>query len=151
MNKKQHYQLVKESLDALLTDSPTIIASLANTAALLKDEFSSFSWVGFYLLNEGQLQLGPFQGKVACTTIEMGRGVCGTAAAAQKTILVDDVHQFPGHIACDEGSQSEIVLPIVLPNQFFGVLDIDSYRSANFDQEDKQGLEDIVKILVEHL
>ena len=109
------------------------------------------NWVGFYVLRNGQLVVGPFQGKPACIEIPLGRGVCGTAAAERKTVLVEDVHRFPGHIACDSASNSEIVVPIFCNGEIYGVLDIDSPYLSRFTREDQRGLEEIVKILEENL
>ncbi len=123
------------------------IANLANASALLWQELENINWAGFYLMEQGMLVLGPFQGKPACIEIPVGRGVCGTAVAENATQLVADVHQFPGHIACDCASNSEIVVPIRKNGEIYGVLDIDSPAFGRFTEEDKAGLEQFVKIL----
>jgi GAF domain-containing protein len=123
----------------------------ANLSALLKQTLSDVSWVGFYLFNGTALYLGPFQGKVACVDITLDRGVCGLAARTKKTVIVPDVHKFPGHIACDEGSNSEIVIPLMKNNQLIGVLDIDSYTFARFDKVDQTYLEKFVQSIVKYL
>ena len=122
---------------------------LSNASAILYDGMDDLNWAGFYLMNEGALLLGPFQGKVACVRIEIGRGVCGTAVAEDKTQLVKNVHEFPGHIACDSASNSEIVVPIHSGGKIVGVLDIDSPSLGRFDEEDRIGLEGFVKVLEE--
>ena len=142
-----NYELVAQQLDALTEGIPYETANLANASALLWQEMPDINWVGFYKMTDGALVLGPFQGKPACIEIPMGRGVCGTAAAEQKTQLVPDVHQFPGHIACDSASNSEIVVPIFKDGNVWGVLDIDSPYYARFTQEDQAGLEALVKVL----
>jgi GAF domain-containing protein len=124
---------------------------LSNCIAAIKDVFDKVSWVGFYLFDGEKLYLGPFQGKVACTTIEMGKGVCGTAASKKESILVTDVHKFPGHIACDSGSRSEIVVPILRRDSLIGVLDLDSYDFNSFDETDKKYLEEICKFLSDEI
>ncbi|MDT3389558.1 MAG: GAF domain-containing protein [bacterium] len=128
---------------------PYTMTNLANASALLNEKLDDINWVGFYTVKDGKLVLGPFQGKVACTIIPMGRGVCGTAAATDSTQLVPDVHKFSGHIACDSASNSEIVIPIHRRGEVFGVLDIDSPLFGRFTEEDRQGLESFVKILEE--
>ena len=148
--KTELYQLLKVQLEALIEDSPPISA-LANTAALLWEALPDINWAGFYLCKRDILYLGPFQGKPACTMIPVGRGVCGTAAAAREMQLVKDVHQFPGHIACDSASNSEIVLPMVKDGILLGVMDIDSPILQRFDQHDADGLSVLCRVLVEHL
>ena len=128
-------------LGALFHGEPDLVANLANAAALLREALPQASWAGFYLLKDGGLVLGPFQGKVACVRIALGRGVCGTAAAERRTLLVPDVEAFPGHIACDAGSRSEIVVPILAGGRVLGVIDVDSYEPAAFDEEDARALE----------
>ena len=123
------------------------ISNLANAAALLWDVLDDINWAGFYIMDNGELKLGPFQGKIACTRIAIGRGVCGTAVAEDKTQLVYDVHEFPGHIACDSASNSEIVVPIHKNGEVWGVLDIDSPKIGRFDENDREGLEEFVKII----
>ena len=125
------------------------IANLANTSAAIWQAMENINWAGFYLLEQGKLVLGPFQGKPACIEIPLGKGVCGTAAVKKETVLVEDVHQFPGHIACDSASYSEIVVPILKDGQLQGVLDIDSPYFARFSEEDRRGLEEIVRLLEE--
>ena len=142
--KQLVYRQFIEDLKVLFNrDTPTITL-LANFCAELKVRFPLFSWVGFYLFDGQKLILGPFQGKPACETIELNRGVCGASATNQKTIVVPDVHKFPGHIACDGCSNSEIVVPIVADNKLYGVLDIDSYSFNNFDEIDKEYLEEAI-------
>lgn len=125
------------------------LTNLANSAAAINAHLPNINWVGFYLLQEGELRLGPFQGLPACLRIPLGRGVCGTAARARQTVIVDDVDQFPGHIACDSRSKSEIVIPLVIQNRLLGVLDVDSPERNRFDSADAQGLEKLVQELVQ--
>ena len=141
------YKLLTEQLKALAEDEPNFIPVLSNASALLNENLDDINWAGFYLMDNGSLLLGPFQGKVACIRIKVGRGVCGTAVAEDKTQLVVDVHQFPGHIACDSASNSEIVVPIHSNGEIVGVLDIDSPSLARFTEDDKAGLEEFVKTL----
>lgn len=136
---------------ALTEGVPHPVANLANAAAAIWQAMDRINWAGFYLMEEGKLVLGPFQGKPACIEIPVGKGVCGTAVKEGKTILVEDVHQFPGHIACDSASNSEIVVPILKNGEIYGVLDIDSPYFARFTPEDQQGLETLVRILKENL
>lgn len=145
--------LLVQQLDALLTDEHNLIANLANTAALLYQELSDVNWAGFYLYDPANdsLDLGPFQGKVACMHIKPSSGVCGSAFSTQKNLRVADVHQFPGHIACDSASQSEIVLPLTKAGQKIGVLDIDSPSLDRFSQMDEETLNDFVEHLLTHL
>jgi GAF domain-containing protein len=143
------YGLLRKQLAALMEGEPYPLPHLSNMAALLNGALSDINWVGFYLMTDGDLLLGPFQGKPACIRIPVGKGVCGTAAALNETQLVEDVHKFPGHIACDSASNSEIVVPIRVNGAIIGVLDIDSPRFSRFDEQDKQGLEEMVEILVE--
>ena len=142
-----NYKILNEQLSALITDVPHPIANLANASALLYSTLDLLNWAGFYLMEDGKLVLGPFQGKVACIEIPVGRGVCGTAAAERRTQLVSDVHAFPGHIACDGASESEIVVPIRKDGEIIGVLDIDSPVKARFSEADQAGLEAFVEIL----
>lgn len=123
------------------------ISLLANASALIWEKMEGLNWCGFYLVHDGRLKLGPFQGKVACTEIEFGKGVCGTAAILNKTVLVPNVHEFQGHIACDGASNSEIVVPVHKGNHLYGVLDIDSPVFSRFSEEDRVGLELAVKVL----
>ena len=141
------YVNINNQLKALTDGIPYRIANLANAAALLWEHLPTINWAGFYLMEDGALVLGPFQGKTACIRIPVGRGVCGTAVAENATQLVPDVHAFPGHIACDCASRSEIVVPIRVNGEIFGVLDIDSPVENRFTEEDKEGLEAFVKIL----
>jgi GAF domain-containing protein len=147
--KTQLYQELAVQLRELLADERDLIANAANLAALLYHGLPELNWAGFYFLHSGVLVLGPFQGKAACTRIALGKGVCGTAAASRRTVLVGDVHEFPGHIACDRTSNSEIVLPIVKDGQVVGVLDLDSPRLDRFDDEDRAGLELLLRWFVE--
>ena len=135
------YARLAEELGGLLSGESDFIANAANTAALLFDALPDLNWAGFYFLKDGELVVGPFQGKPACVRIALGKGVCGTAAVERKTIIVPDVNAFPGHIACDAASQSEIVIPLVAGDKLLGVLDLDSPRLARFDAEDARGLE----------
>ena len=145
--KKTDYAMTARQLAALTEGIPYEVANLANASALLWQEMEGINWVGFYKMMDGALVLGPFQGKPACIRIGVGRGVCGTAVAEDKIQLVYDVHQFPGHIACDSASNSEIVLPIHVRGEIWGVLDIDSPYVGRFTQEDKAGLEKVVEVL----
>ncbi len=149
--KEKNYELVQKQLLALIEDETNQIANLSNAAALLNLFLDEINWVGFYLYEEGQLILGPFQGLPACVRIPMGKGVCGTSAATEKTLRVEDVHQFPGHIACDAASRSEIVIPLMKDGNLLGVLDIDSPITDRFDEMDQQGLEKFAEILSNHL
>ncbi|MCR5468512.1 MAG: GAF domain-containing protein [Lachnospiraceae bacterium] len=143
------YKLLTEQIKALAADEPAYIPVLANASALLYDSMENLNWAGFYLMDNGSLLLGPFQGKVACIRIAMGKGVCGTAASEDKTLVVPNVHEFPGHIACDCASNSEIVVPIHSNGKIVGVLDIDSPKFDRFSEEDKLGLEEFVRALEE--
>ncbi len=149
--KDVDYGLLCAQLRALTEDTEYEITDLANASALLYETLPELNWAGFYLYRGGALILGPFQGKTACTRIEMGKGVCGTAAAADATQLVPDVHRFPGHIACDGASNSEIVVPLHKNGKLYGVLDIDSPKLARFDGADREGLEAFAKTLEEIL
>ncbi|MCA9673746.1 MAG: GAF domain-containing protein [Kofleriaceae bacterium] len=145
-DKAARYQELLPQLDALFEGEPELIANLANATAAIRECVPAASWVGFYLRRGDQLVLGPFQGKIACVRIAMGRGVCGTAAAERRTLVVADVEEFPGHIACDAGSRSEIVVPIIAPGDgdrghVVAVLDVDSYQVGAFDDDDAAGLE----------
>ena len=149
-SKAAGYAELDASLASLLAGEHDLIANLANTSALLFTSLPQLNWAGFYLLNSpNELVLGPFQGKPACVRIALGRGVCGTAAAERRTVLVPNVHEFPGHIACDSASNSEIVLPLIRTNgELLGVLDLDSPVLERFDVIDQQGLERIVRTLL---
>jgi GAF domain-containing protein len=148
MNKVSEYQTLLSAARGLLQDKQQPISIYANLSALLKQTLTDVSWTGFYLYNGSALYLGPFQGKVACVDITLDRGVCGKAARDRKTVVVPNVHEFPGHIACDEGSNSEIVVPIIKNKKLIGVLDIDSYKFNRFDSVDQVQLEAFVKLLI---
>ena len=150
-DKSKNYRLLTKQLKALIEGETNLIANLSNASALLNQCLDDINWVGFYLYEEGQLILGPFQGLPACIRIPLGKGVCGTAAEKREIMRVMDVHQFPGHIACDAASQSEIVLPIVKDGHLIGVLDIDSPSKNRFDQEDESGLKQFVDVLVQSI
>ena len=143
------YKLLAAQIKSLAEDEPHYIPVLSNASALLYENMEDLNWAGFYIMNKGSLMLGPFQGKVACIRIELGKGVCGTAAQKDETQLVKDVHQFPGHIACDSASNSEIVVPIHAGGKVVAVLDIDSPSLGRFSDKDKAGLEAFVKVLEE--
>lgn len=147
----EQYNQLSKQLDALLEGETNLIANLSNASALLNTFLKEINWVGFYLMNEGELVLGPFQGLPACVRIPVGRGVCGTTVAKEQTMVVDDVHAFPGHIACDAASKSEIVIPLIKNGVVLGVLDIDSPIEARFTSEDKDGLEKFVDVLLKHI
>ena len=139
------------TLSALLAGERNLIANAANTAALIFNAVPELNWAGFYFISEGELVVGPFQGKPACVRIALGRGVCGSAARRRETLLVPDVHQFPGHIACDSASNSEIVLPLLRGAELLGVLDLDSPVLARFDADDQRGLERLAQIFIASL
>ena len=143
--KAAFYETLIRQAEALLADEDDLIAAMANFSALINDNLQDLNWAGFYIVKNGQLVLGPFQGKVACTRIEFGKGVCGTAAALNITQRVADVHQFDGHIACDAASNSEIVVPVRQNGQVIAVLDIDSPLLNRFDEDDQGGIELLVK------
>ena len=145
------YELLHQQLEALIHGVPHRIANLSNAAALLYNTLPGLNWAGFYLMENGVLILGPFQGKPACIEIPVGRGVCGTAVAEDRTQLVYDVHRFPGHIACDGASNSEIVIPLHDGGRIVGVLDIDSPHIGRFTEEDRAGLEAFAAILEREL
>lgn len=151
MKKQLQYTRINQQLQNLLSATPYQITQLANASALLAQSLEDINWAGFYLMEDGKLILGPFQGKVACMEVKIGSGVCGTAVARDEIMLVRDVHQFPGHIACDSASNSEIVLPIHKNGHIIGVLDIDSPILARFDETDREGLSEFVRILEEKL
>ncbi|MDA2565950.1 MULTISPECIES: GAF domain-containing protein [Bacillus cereus group] len=150
-SRVQQYETVIKQLDALLTGESNVVANLSNASALLNQFLDRVNWVGFYVTEGNQLVLGPFQGMPACVRIPFGRGVCGVAAETKTTQLVADVHQFPGHIACDSASNSEIVVPIVKEGAVIGVLDIDSPEKNRFDEVDKRYLEKFVETLLKHM
>ena len=145
------YDILAKQLDALLTGEKDRIANLSNASALLNQFLSNVNWVGFYIIKEGEIVLGPFQGLPACVRIPIGRGVCGTAVAQKETLVIEDVHAFPGHIACDAASQSEIVIPLILNNTVIGVLDIDSPIKDRFSEQDALGLEQFIEVLIKHI
>jgi len=149
--EEEKYRLLTAQIKSLLTKEDKLISNLSNCTSAIKDIFEKVSWAGFYLFDGTILYLGPFQGKVACTSIEMGNGVCGTAAVQRKTIIVPDVNKFPGHIVCDSASKSEIVIPIVNNKKFLGVLDLDSYELNSFGETDKRYMEEICKFLGEEI
>lgn len=149
--KDENYALVQKQLVALIEDEPNMIANLSNSAALLNQFLSDINWVGFYLAEKDQLILGPSQGLPACVRIPLGKGVCGTSAAERKTMRVEDVHQFPGHIACDAATRSEIVIPLLKDGKLIGVLDIDSPITNRFDESDQKGLEKFTDLLCHYL
>ncbi|MCL7681087.1 GAF domain-containing protein [Citrobacter youngae] len=144
MNKIELYTDLNRDFQALMAGETSFLATLANTSALLYERLAEVNWAGFYLLENTTLVLGPFQGKIACVRIPVGRGVCGTAVAQNQVQRIEDVHAFDGHIACDAASNAEIVLPITVENQIIGVLDIDSTAFGCFTEEDEQGLRTLV-------
>lgn len=150
-SREENYEQVLQQFRALIDGEDDVTANLANASALLNQFLDEINWVGFYVWKQDGLVLGPFQGLPACIRIPYGKGVCGTAIAERKTMLVDNVHEFPGHIACDPKSQSEIVIPIIIEDEPFGVLDIDSPILNRFDETDQQYLEKFVDILIEHM
>ena len=145
------YNEINAMLASIIEGIPYTMTNLANASALLNEKLDAINWVGFYTIKDGRLVLGPFQGKVACTIIPMGKGVCGTAAEKDSTQVVPDVHKFAGHIACDSASNSEIVIPMHRSGTVFGVLDIDSPLFNRFDENDRKGLEEFVRILEKSL
>jgi len=146
-DKKGMYALLRKQMQSVLEGEHHVIPNLANASALLNETLPDMNWVGFYLMNQDELLLGPFQGKLACVHIAVGKGVCGTAVAKDATQLVKDVHQFQGHIACDSGTNSEIVIPLHSRSQVVGVLDIDSTLFARFDETDALELEQLAQII----
>ena len=145
-SKEDQYEQLIPQIRGLLEGETDMVANLSNIAAALKEQFKWW-WVGFYIVKEGQLVLGPFQGPVACTRIQKGRGVCGSSWAEAKTLIVPDVEQFPGHIACSSFSRSEIVVPIICNGEVWGVLDVDSEHLSHYDETDKKFLEEIVSLI----
>ena len=145
------YQLICAQMKSLAEGCPLPLPALANCAALLWEHLDRINWAGFYLLKNNTLYLGPFHGKVACTVIPVGKGVCGTAAQTKEIQLVPDVHQFPGHIACDSASNSEIVLPLIVNGELIGVMDIDSPELNRFSNADAEGLSDLCQVLAQHV
>jgi GAF domain-containing protein len=148
--KPELYRDLARQLAALIAGEPDPIANAANTAALIYHGLPNLNWAGFYFRNGAELVLGPFQGKPACVRIPIGKGVCGTAAARGASVLVPDVHDFPGHIACDPVSRSELVVPLIEEGSVFGVLDLDSPLPARFDEIDREGCEQLVAVLLVH-
>jgi L-methionine (R)-S-oxide reductase len=151
MPKNELYAELEASLRSLLAGETDLIACAANMSALLYWSLPGLNWAGFYLVDaiSGDLLVGPFQGKPACVRIPLGKGVCGTAAAERRTVLVQDVHEFPGHIACDSASNSEVVVPVIAAGQLLGVLDLDSPLPGRFDEADARGLEALVEVFVQ--
>lgn len=150
-SKADLYRDLLSALDALTAGEPDPIANMANASALIAQYLPDLNWSGFYRLVDGELVLGPFQGKAACIRIPLGKGVCGTAASTRTTMLVEDVHAFPGHIACDADSRSELVVPIISEDVLIGVLDLDSPVPARFDAEDAAGCEALARLLATRL
>jgi L-methionine (R)-S-oxide reductase len=148
-SKTDHYHSLTEQLQALFADERDFLANMANFSALIYHSLPDLNWAGFYLLQGDELVLGAFQGKIACVRIPMGKGVCGTSAEQRQTIRVENVHEFPGHIACDVASRSEIVIPLIKDGVLFGVFDIDSPQFNRFDQDDQNGLETLVSNFIE--
>ncbi|MFC0557954.1 GAF domain-containing protein [Halalkalibacter alkalisediminis] len=148
---EEKYEIVTKQLDALLVGEHDLIANLANASALLSQFLDQVNWVGFYLLKEGELVLGPFQGLPACVRIPVGKGVCGTAVVKDETMIVPDVHKFPGHIACDAASRSEIVIPIRRNGNIIAILDIDSPILDRFSMDEKGYLEKFTQVLEKHI
>ena len=149
--KPELYEELARQLDGLLHGERDLVANLANASALVHQSLPNLNWAGFYLMKDGELVLGPFQGRTACVRIAVGRGVCGTAVAEARTQLVADVHAFPGHIACDSASRSELVVPMIVDGEVRGVLDLDSPEPARFDEVDAAGCERFVQVLLKHL
>lgn len=150
-SKENFYKMLIYRIESYLSDEKDVLANLCNVAALLYDNLEDINWAGFYLMKDGELVLGPFGGKAACTRIKIGRGVCGSAARDRRTYIVPNVHEFEGHIACDSASNSEIVVPIIKDDVLYGVLDIDSPKFNRFDDIDKSFLEKLVEKLNKYL
>jgi len=148
-SKTEMYEHLSAQLSSLFADERDFIANAANFSSLLYHSLSDINWVGFYLLKSNELVLGPFHGQPACVRIAIGKGVCGTAAELRQTVVVDNVHEFPGHIACDSASNSEIVVPLIREGQLIGVLDLDSPSLSRFGDDDAAGLNNLVEILLE--
>lgn len=147
-DKTAGYRELAQRMEALLAGERDLVANAANAASLIGHALPDLNWAGFYFMKEGELVLGPFQGKPACVRIALGRGVCGTAAARRESVVVPDVHAFPGHIACDTASRSEIVVPLVRGDELLGVLDLDSPTPGRFDDGDRAGCESLVAVLL---
>lgn len=150
-SKQEVYLTLISQINNLLDNNDKLISNLANLSAAIMQSLPRINWAGFYLADKDQLYLGPFQGKIACSKINFGRGVCGTAAVKKQTIIVSNVYQFPDHIFCDSDSKSEIVVPIIINNSTWGVLDIDSPDFNRFDQLDKKYLEEIIELLKKNI
>jgi len=150
-DKRSLYGDLAKELDALLTGETSPTANAANAAAAIYHSLPDVNWVGFYFLEHSELVLGPFQGLPACVRIPLGKGVCGAAAAERRSVVVTDVNSFPGHIACDPASRSELVIPLLAYNRLFGVLDLDSAKVARFDEEDRRGCEALAAVVIRHI
>lgn len=150
-NKPADYAELARELEGLLMGERDLIANAANATSLIYHALPDLNWCGVYLFKGGELVVGPFQGKPACVRIALGKGVCGTAASQRKTLVVPDVHAFPGHIACDAASNSEIVIPLIAKGELLGVLDLDSPKLARFDEDDRRGLERLAAVFVNSL
>ncbi|WP_090989850.1 GAF domain-containing protein [Bacillus sp. OV322] len=150
-NKEENYKMVIKQLVSLIEDEKNMVANLSNASSLLNQFLDEVNWVGFYLIEGTELVLGPFQGLPACVRIPFGKGVCGTSAAERKTMRIEDVHQFPGHIACDAASRSEIVVPLLKNGELLGVLDIDSPIIKRFDEIDEKMLQEFASTLAQYL
>ena len=150
-DKAADYAQLAEELRGLLSGESDFVANAANTSALIFDALPELNWVGFYFLKGDELVVGPFQGKPACVRIALGKGVCGTAAVERRTIVVPDVEAFPGHIACDAASRSEVVVPLIAGRELLGVLDLDSPKPARFDEDDARGLERLAAIFLDNV
>lgn len=150
-DKAADYAQLAEELGGLLSGESDFVANAANTSALIFDALPDLNWVGFYFLKGDELVVGPFQGKPACVRIALGKGVCGTAAVERRTIVVPDVEAFPGHIACDAASRSEVVVPLIAGRELLGVLDLDSPKPARFDEGDARGLERLAAIFLDNV
>ena len=150
-SKRDLYEQLATQLSALLAGERDLVANAANFSSLLFHSLNDVNWAGFYFVRDGELVLGPFQGQPACVRIKIGQGVCGTSAAKRETVIVPNVHEFPGHIACDGASNSEIVVPVLKGSTLIAVLDVDSPLIGRFDEDDAIGLERLVKILVESI
>ncbi len=151
LTEEEIYKSLLPQIENLINPDEPVISNLANITAALKESFDKISWVGFYFLTYNKLYLGPFQGKIACSVIEIGNGVCGTSAEKKDAIIVEDVEKFPGHIACDSGSRSEIVVPLIKDNIVLGVLDLDSYKLSAFNNVDKIYLEKLCNLITQKL
>lgn len=151
LSDEELYKSLLSQLEHLISSDEPVISGLSNFTSALKQTFNKISWVGFYIRKENFLYLGPFQGNTACTIIKIGNGVCGTSAKEKETIIVEDVDKFPGHIACDSGSKSEIVVPVIIDNEVWAVLDLDSYEYSSFNETDKIYLTKLVELLKEKL